>query len=220
MPARILSVALLAFVILFAALASAATYISDQLSVNMRGGPGYNYSITELVEAGTGVTVLSESNGWTKVRTSAGEIGFVLSRLLSDTPAARDRLGSLKARVAELEQTNKDLKQELAKALGGAKKLGKLKRELIAENKRLKSELASIKRAASNAVQLRKENQRFREKILVMKSEIESLRHENEALQSRRDGMKVGAFILIVGIVLGLVLPLFRRRKRNTWDSL
>lgn len=220
MPARIVSAALIMLIVLYAAGVSAATYVSDELSVNMRRGAGYNFGISELVKAGTQVAVLSRGGGWTKIRTPKGETGFVLSRFLTNTPAARDRLQGMQARVEQLEQTNQDLKQELAKALGGAEELGKLKRELIAENKRLKSELTEIKRAASNAVKLRDENQHFRKKILAMESEIEGLRHENKALQSRRDGMKVGAFILVVGIVLGLLLPLFRRRKRNTWDSL
>lgn len=220
MPARIVSSALITLIFLYATIASAATYVSDELSINMRRGAGYNYGISELVKSGTPVTALSQSDGWTRIRTPDGETGYVLSRLLTNTPAARDRLKTLQSRVAELEQTNADLKQELATALGGAEQLGKLKRELIAENKKLKSELTEIKRAASNAVKLRNENQHFRKKILAMESEIEGLRHENKALQSRRDGMKVGAFILVIGILLGLLLPLFRRRKRNTWDSL
>lgn len=220
MPARILSVALCVFMSLYVAAASAATYVSDQLSINMRSGPDYSYNITELVEAGTRVTVLGRSDGWTKVRTPEGEVGFVLSRLLSNTPAAQDRLAGMQARVAELEQTKQQLEQKLATALANVKKLRQRKQQLVAENKKLKAELAAIKRAAANAVQLRKENQRLHQKVLAMKSEIQSLRAENQALQSRSDGMKVGAFILVVGIVLGLVLPMFRRRKRNTWDSL
>lgn len=220
MTARIMSAALFLVIVVYAAGAGAATYVSDQLSINMRRGPGNNYGISQLVDAGTRVTVLSESDGWTKIRTEGGATGFVLSRFLTDQPAARDRLETLQNRVAELEQTNKELKKELASALDGSEKLGKLKRELVAENKKLKTDLAEIKEASSNAVRLRDENQRFREKILSMESEVERLRHENKALQSRRDGMKVGALILAGGIVLGLVLPLFRRRKRNSWDSL
>lgn len=220
MPARSLSAALFAFVVLHTAAAGAASYVSDQLSINMRRGPGNNYGISELVDSGTRLTVVSKNNGWTKVRTPGGETGFVLSRFLTDKPAARDRLKKLQDRVGELETTNEELENELAKALDGSEKLGKAKRELAAENEELKTELADIKEASSNAVKLRDENQRFREKILSMESEMERLRHENKALQSRRDGMKVGALILAGGIVLGLILPLFRRRKRNSWDSL
>lgn len=204
----------------FAVGAGAATYVSDQLSINLRRGPGNEYRITQLLESGTRVNVLEESDGWTKVRTEGGVEGFVLSRFLTDQPAARERLASMQERVSELESTNEELEAELASALEGSSELGKLKRELVAENEELKSELADIKEASTNAIRLREENQRFREKILSMESEVERLRHENKALQSRRDGMKVGAMILVGGIVLGLILPMFRRRSRNSWDSL
>jgi len=32
--------------------------------------------------------------------------------------------------------------------------------------------------------------------------------------------MKIGALILIVGIIVGLIVPLFRRRRKGSWDSL
>lgn len=220
MSSRILSLALIACVLLYTASASAATYVSDELSVNMRGGPGYKYSIDELVKSGTKLDVLSQSNGWTRVRTPSGEVGYILNRLLTDEPAARDQVAALKKRVTKLEKANKALHKELSKALGGGEKLGKLKRELIAKNKQLKSEMTAIKRASKNAVKLRNQNQKFREKILTMKNEIKSLQHKNKALESRREGMTVGAFILVIGILIGIVLPMLRRRKSNNWGSL
>ena len=71
-----------------------------------------------------------------------------------------------------------------------------------------------------DAIRISEENEKFREQIMSMRSELERLRHQNEALQSRREGMKIGALILVGGIVVGLVLPLFRRRRKNSWDSL
>lgn len=220
MPARGLALLLFVFASVHAAGAAAASYVSDELSINLRRGPGNDYRISQLIEAGARVEVLDESGGWTKIRTSGGSVGFVLSRFITDQPAARDRLAAMEKRVAELEDTNAELEKELASALDGNSELGKLKRELVAENEELEKELADIKEASANAVRLRDENQRFREKILSMESEVDRLRHENEALQSRRDGMKVGALILAGGIVLGLVLPMVRRRSRSSWDSL
>ena len=104
--------------------------------------------------------------------------------------------------------------------LEGSSELGKLKKDLVAENNSLKQELERIKNASANAVRISQENQNFREQLLSMESEVERLRHENKSLQSRREGMKIGALVLVAGIFLGLVLPLFRRRSRNKWDSL
>lgn len=218
--------ALLAFslvsVSLFASAAQAATrYVSDDLSINLRRGAGNEFRITELLNAGEKIEVLSSNNGWSEVRTAEGERGFVLSRFLSDAPSARDQVASFKGQTESLQQENEALKKELSEALDGSSELGKLKKDLVADNESLKQELERIKNASANAVRISEENQEFREQLLSMESEVERLRHENKSLQSRREGMKIGAMVLIGGILIGLVLPLFRRRSRgSSWDSL
>lgn len=220
MPALIAR--LLACVIVATSLGAAAAprYVSDELSINLRRGPATSFRITELVAAGTPVEVLDTAQGWSKVRTAGGEEGYVLTRFLSDQPAAVNQVAQMKARVGELEKTNAALQEELAQALGGSAQLGQLKQQLVAENKSLSAELTQIRRVSANAIRIRQENQEFRERILSMETEVAQLRSENQSLRSRRDGMKVGALILVGGIVLGLVLPLLRRRVRNNWESL
>lgn len=203
-----------------ASVMAATRYVSDQLSINMRRGPSTSYGITDLLEAGTQVQTLEQTNGWTKVRTSAGEQGYVLTRFLSSQPAASDRIDAVVSKLDKLQQDNEALRAELAKVMDGSQKLGKLKRELVAENEALKAELKEVKRVSANAMQIKSQNQEYRKKLLVLQSKMEQLRSENKALQSRREGMKIGAVILIGGIIVGLVLPLFRRRKKSNWNSL
>lgn len=196
-------------------------YVTDELTINLRRGAGNEYRITKLLDAGARVEVLEElEDGWSRVRTADGEEGFVVSRFLTNTPAARDRLPAVQRRVERLEQANAELKKELAQALDGSQELGKLKRELIEENESLGKELQEIRAASANAVRINEENKEFREQLLMLQSEIEQLRHENKALKSRREGMKVGAVVLVVGILIGLVLPMFRNSRRSSWDSL
>lgn len=217
-----ISVLLVAAVVLLSSLAATAAtrYVSDELSINMRRGPSTSYGITELLKAGTQVQTLKESNGWTQIRTPGGETGYVLTRFLAAEPAARDRIQKMESQFSTLKKENKDLHAELADVLNGSKELGKLKRELVAENTALKSQLEEIKRVSANAMEINKKNKKYRKELLVLQSQMEQLRSENKALQSRREGMKIGALILIGGIILGLILPLFRRRRKNNWDSL
>lgn len=197
-------------------------YVSDQLSINLRRGPGNEYRITELLRAGSRVEVMQETEqrGWSRVRTAGGEEGYVLTRFLSGTPAARERLAAAQRRAARLEDANAELKKELAEALDGSEELGRLKKDLVAENEALRNEVAEIREASANAVRISEENREFRQRLLALQSEIEQLRHENKALKSRREGMKVGALVLAAGILIGLILPWFRRRRHSSWDSL
>src|SRR5699024_4879811 len=136
--------------LLFVSLSAVAAtrYISDELSINMRRGPGTGYGITELLRAGTQVQTLDEANGWTKIRTPEGEEGYVLTRFLSNQPAARDRIQTIESQLAKLKKENEDLHAELSQAMDGSKQLGNLKRELVAENEDLKAQLERIKRVS------------------------------------------------------------------------
>lgn len=211
-----------AFAVLVVSLnaAAATRYISDELSVNMRRGPSTSYGINDLLKAGTQVQTLDESNGWTKIRTPGGEQGYVLTRFLSSQPAARNRIEKIATEHEKLVKENKALHAELAEALNGSKELGKLKSQLVSENKALKAQLEKIKQVSANAMQINQQNQQYRKKLLVLESKVERLQSQNKALQSRREGMKIGALILIVGIIVGLIVPLFRRRRKGSWDSL
>lgn len=223
MTRRLVVASLLGTTLLFSVAASAATqYVSDQLSINMRSGPGTKYRIEKLLDAGDKLDTLgSSSDGWTRVRTSSGDTGYVLTRFLSDQPAARDQVADMKKQVAQLKSDNADLKKELAQALHGSDKLGELKRNLVDENKKLKSQLQNIRETSADAIRISKENEKYRKQLMSLRSDVDRLKHENQALQSRRAGMKIGALILFGGILLGLLLPMFRRRRgKGNWDSL
>lgn len=194
-------------------------YVSDQLSVNLRSGPGTQFHITSLATAGTRVEVLEEDDGWSKVRTSDGNTGFVLTRFLADQPAARTQLASMKSKLAAIDEQNGKLKTQLSTAQDSSSALGDAKHKLLAENTRLKQQLGHIKQVSANAVQIDKQNKTLQQQLTAAQHQAKKLERQNKALESRREGMVIGAFILIVGILVGLVLPLLRRkrRRRDNW---
>lgn len=208
--------------LMVSSLATAATrYVSDELSINMRRGPGTGYRISELLSAGDRLTTLSEANGWTQVRTAEGSTGYVLTRFLSEQAAARTRIATMQEQTGQFQEENEQLKQQLEEVRSGSQELTDTKATLQSENEDLKQRLQQLRETSADAVRISDENEKFREELLSMRSDNERLRHENAALQSRRDGMKIGALIMIGGILIGLVLPLFRRqRKSSSWDSL
>lgn len=221
-PTRCLGATLIGTGLLYAAAVGAATqFVSDQLSINPRSGPGTQYRIKRQLDAGADLRTLGQpSNGWTRVRSAAGQTGYVLTRFISDQPAARDRVADLEQQVANWRSDNADLKKKLAEATHGSHALGELKRDLAAQNKQLKSQLAHIRETSADAIRIGKENEKYRQQLMNLRSDVDRLKHENQALRSHRGGMTIGALILFGGILLGLMLPLFRRRRNSNWDSL
>jgi len=57
---------------------------------------------------------------------------------------------------------------------------------------------------------------------MAMERELQTLTQENESLRDRshRDWFMVGSGVTIAGIILGLILPRIRFRRRSSWDTL
>jgi len=55
--------------------------------LNVRGGPGENYSILGRLERGAPLTVLDKKGDWTKIEPPTNSFGFVAAHLIERTPA-------------------------------------------------------------------------------------------------------------------------------------
>lgn len=85
------------------------------------------------------------------------------------------------------------------------------------ENARLRLEVDRLRNDAVQAPVIDRENQQLRERILGLESERERLMHENQTLGSWRDGLKTGAGIFVIGLIIGLLLG--RGRRRSGWTE-
>ncbi|MGH8454371.1 MAG: hypothetical protein ACRES4_10340, partial [Nevskiales bacterium] len=85
------------------------------------------------------------------------------------------------------------------------------------ENARLRLEVDRLRNEAVNAPVIDRENQQLRERIISLESERGRLVHENQTLGSWRDGLKTGAGIFVIGLVIGLLLG--RARRRSGWSE-
>jgi SH3 domain protein len=105
-----------------AAAADAETvWVKDELSLELRSGPGNEYRIKGYIKTGDSVSVLSRREDWIQVR-APGELGdgwvregflaaeppaaMRLEKMKSETADARGQFGSLTERVKQLEADN------------------------------------------------------------------------------------------------------------------
>jgi len=218
---------LLGFVLLVLVngLAAAETrYVSDRLEIQMRTGKGNQYRILRMLPSGTPLEVLEtdQENGYSRVRTPSGVEGWVLSRYLMKGRAARDRLADAEKKLAQLELENRKLKAELAdlrKAKGG---LDQARSQLSRENRKLSQQLEEIKRTASSALAIDAENKELKSRIVAYERQLQTLQQENDSLKDRtaRDWFMVGAGVVLLGIIIGLIIPRIRWRRKSSWDTL
>jgi SH3 domain protein len=203
--------------------AQTTRYVSDELEITMRSGQGIKFGIKKMLESGTRLDVLeTDPNGYSKVRTGEGVEGWVLTRYLSNSPSARDQLEASQQRVANLELEISKYKEEIAALSNQNSDVDTQNLSLREKSQRLSKELDDLRRTASNAVALENENRQLKEKLQQIDHKNQSLVLENNALKdnSTRSWFLVGAAVLFSGILLGLILPRLRVRKKDSWGSL
>ena len=197
-------------------------YVSDRTIVELRRGPSTEYLIIRNLEAGTPVQVLGQdaANGYSRVRVQdQGTEGFILTRFLMAEPVARDKLAvaerglaAAKSRASELEQQVSGLTADLNAVKAEAT-------EAHAKLDRVNQELADVRSAAASTIELRDQNGSLRQKLVQRDREVEELSAANSRLssQDRQNWFIVGAGVFFGGMVIGLIAPSLRRKRRSDW---
>lgn len=215
----------LAFALSLASVAQAETrYVSDRLEIQMRTGKGTQFRILRMLPSGTPLDVLevAQEDGYTRVRAPGGVEGWVLSRFLMNGQAARDRLAAAEKQLAKLELENRKLSASMSELKSAKGTTDQQRTQLDKDNRRLSQELEEIRRTASSALAIDAENKDLKSKIVAYERQVQSLQQENEGLKDRtaRDWFMVGAGVVILGMLIGLIIPRIRWRKKSSWDTL
>jgi SH3 domain protein len=199
-------------------------YVSDRLEIQIRSGKGTQFKILRMLPSGTPLEVLEvdQENGYSRVRAPSGVEGWVLNRYLMKGQAARDRLANAEKQLARLELENRKLKtsfDELQKAKGDT---DQERSALNKKNRQITQELEEIRRTASSALAIDSENKDLKSKIVAYERQLQTLQQENEGLKDRtaRDWFMVGAGVVLLGMIIGLIIPRIRWRKKSSWDTL
>ena len=91
--------------------------------------------------------------------------------------------------------------------------------ETETENASLTEELADLRAASENVLSIRDQNESLRRRLNERNEEAELLAIDNDRLRTRatRDWFVAGAGVLLAGIIMGLIAPRLRRRRRSQW---
>ena len=200
-------------------------YVTEALEAPVRTGRTLENKIVKMLPSGTPVEVLgAEEEGYTHVRTARGVDGWILSRYLVDQPSARERLATLEAENARLQEQIRELTQGLAAAGTETQQLHRSTTGLQSENTGLRQELETLRRAAARPVEVAQENERLKRDLEATRGDLDSAQARVDALgnSAYRQWFVTGGGVALGGLVLGLILPsLYRRRRRSSsWDRL
>jgi SH3 domain protein len=196
-------------------------YVTDRTQVELRRGPSTEYRILRYLEAGDRVEVLeqNEAQGFSHVKVGEDAEGWIPTASLIAEPIARERLAAAernlataRERVTALEGQNQQLTRDLSTTRNELE-------QTQTNHGAVSRELADLRSAAANVVEIRDNNTSLQQRLGQRDREVEQLTADNARLAARnnQNWFVVGAAVLLAGIVIGLVAPSLRRKRRSDW---
>jgi len=199
-------------------------YITDIAQILLRKGEGIRYKIIRTLTSGEPVEELgvNRASGYSRVRTKDGTIGYVLTRQLQDEPGVREQLAAMEARLAEFQQAPDQLVMKLAELQETYNRLKIEKESLEQQKDELEEELAAIKYASNNLVQITQERSDLNKRVGALILQVAELEQKNrdKKNETNQRWFLIGAGVVIVSLLLGLILPhLSFRRRKDSWGG-
>jgi SH3 domain protein len=199
-------------------------WVSDEFEITMRSGKGIGKSILRVLPSGTKLELLDDdpSSEYSRVKTSSGKVGWVLDRYLLARPPAKLRLPDVEARLKRSEEQRRQLERDLGSVRSEKSGLQSQVGKLENSGSGLQQELNDIRRLSADVVAVNDQNKELKKSLADGQRLIDELTSENSRLAARsnREWFVIGALVVIFGILIGLILPRIRWRKKSGWGDL
>lgn len=194
-------------------------YVTDKLKLNLRTGASSQHKITRQLRSNDKVELLATdaSGEFAFIRTETGQEGWALIGYLQKSPTAAVTLKSTsnKLRTAQSKLKSTTATNELL--ISENKQLTNENQSLSKENENLSREFTELKDLSGNAVNISRKNRELLKQNNLQKSEIEMQSAEVSRLQEQinSDQFYMGAGAILIGLILGLILPHVRPSQKS-----
>jgi SH3 domain protein len=199
-----------------------SAWVSDEFEVTLRTGPSTSNAIELMVSSGTRLEVLEQDpdSGYSRVRTSGGTEGWVLTRYLMDEPSAREQLESLTRQLTSAAEEGASMGSQLNAIRGEYETANRTISQLEQDNTRLQAQLDEISEKAANTLAIDRQNQDLQQRLTDAEIQVNVLEQEKDRLlrQSNRNWFITGSLVLFGGVLLGLILPRMKFQRRSRYE--
>ncbi|GHF85141.1 SH3 domain protein [Thalassotalea marina] len=166
-------------------------YITDDLFIYMHAGPGSHYRLVGSINAGDEISLTGKTeNDYTEIIDTKERTAWVESKYVSVEPGLRQVIASLNAQLAVQSEDYQQASSQLT------------------DNNQLITSLQSREAELSSQI----EN---------LNKQLDTLRGQldNQDLEIKKEYFFNGAIVLVVGLILGIVLPRISVKKRSSMDN-
>jgi SH3 domain protein len=193
---------------------AAFVYITDEVDIPIRSAKSFEDNIIRSAPSGTKLKILqTDADGWTKIKLER-TIGWVISRYLTNNPPARIELEKLRKTananallVTKQKNNIKKLEQEL-------QEIKKSNKDNRISALKAQAEKRHIENTYAEALKIEHENTRLKQHNLNLQSEIKLLQTGNTTTieNSNRLWFLYGGIVMILGVIIGFLVSMKRRR--------
>ncbi|WP_420591664.1 TIGR04211 family SH3 domain-containing protein [Bacterioplanoides sp.] len=194
-------------------------YVADSLWLQLRSGPGNDFRILKALKSGEHLIFIEEDleKKYTKVKTSKGLEGWVLTRFLVNEPIAKEKLILANREMDKIKAELATLKTQKGELEAQVENLKSDRSGLNRSQGKLEKELKRIKTISANALALDEKSKKLTQRNQELEIQVEALTAENAQLRDDRQQTYLiyGGGLVVIGIFAGLLLPSLRGGKRN-----
>lgn len=182
---------------------AADKYVTDDVNIYLRRGPGTQYAFSGAVKAGDKVTELevSADGKFARIQDADGRIAWIETKQLNDSPSLKEKVPALETELAKYkDQVDNGSQNQKNMVNGYVDKLN------IAEQ--------TIETLQKQNEQLQKQVNEQNKQIDSMTTQVDEKRQDLILTWFTYGGLVAGGGLLI-GLILPSIMP--NRRRRDRW---
>ena len=178
-------------------------YVTENVDIYLRRGPGSQYAYSNAVKAGQKVIELEKSadGKYTRIQLSNGSSAWIESNKLKDQPSFKELVPSLEAQLAEYKDKVDNAEKNQQNAI----------RDYAEKLQKAEQTIESLQAKNNELEQLNKQQDT---KLESMLNQVDDKRRDLIVTWFTYGGLVAGG-----GFLLGLILPAIMpgRRKKDRW---
>jgi SH3 domain protein len=194
--------------------AASTAYVTDSFKISLRRGPSIENKILEFLPSGMPVDVLEEEDGWSRVTIMDSDdnkvTGWVLSRYLIHRLPWEDQSARLTEQLAQIKMDMVTCKNNLEEVSIKEQELTEIQIKFVKTIDTLQKDYEVLKTESADYLKMKMECESHKETAGKLKKENDKLKNLD-----RISFFGLGAFILLSGLAIGVVIGK-RNRKRNS----
>ena len=169
----------------------ASGYISDDLFIYMHSGAGNNYRILGSINSGTEVKVTGNNeNDYTEIVDDKNRNVWVESKYVSPKPGLRFVIAELNEKLANTTSNSDNMSEALSQARNTIDNLNN-------EKAKLNNEISELNKT-----------------LITTSSKL-----KDQDTNIKKEWFFNGAIVLVIGLVLGLIIPRLAGRRKGSMDN-